>query len=216
MSRDAATRDRLLDAASRLFGREGFQRVTVRQICRAARANVAAVNYHFGDKEGLYLELVDRAIDVMRSGTAAARAGGAGLSAEARLRHYIRTWLTQLFGSADTHGWIHGIMSHEMSEPTTQAARIGREAIKPRIEYLSGLVAELLACPASDPRVRRGAMAVQSHCLWYARLPHIQGFARAAFPEWPNELEEGLGPLSDYIADFSLAGIREQERSSRV
>ena len=208
MNRDAATRDRLIEAASRLFGREGFRRVTVREICRAAKANVAAVNYHFGDKLGLYREVVDQAIAVMRGGIAAARDGGAGLPAEARLRHYVRTWLEQLLGSADTHGWIHGIMNHEMSEPTPQAARIGREAIKPRIEYLSGIVAEILGCPPSDPRVRRGAMAVQSHCLWYARLLQIQDFARAAFAEWPDELAGGVTPLADYITDFCLAGLR--------
>ena len=214
MTRDVATRDRLIAAASRLFGKEGFRRVTVRRICREAKANVAAVNYHFGDKLGLYREVVDQAIAVMRGGTAAARDGGAGLPAEARLRHYVHAWLAQLLGSAGTHAWIHGIMSHEMSEPTSQAARIGREAIRPRIDYLSTVLAEILECPASDPRVRRGAMAVQSHCLWYARLPYIQEFARAAFADWPNELADGLGPLADYIADFSLAGLRSPAQVS--
>jgi len=208
VTRDAATRDRLITAASRLFGKEGYRRVTVREICREAKANVAAVNYHFGDKLGLYREVVDQAIAVIRSGAAAAREGGAGLPAEDRLRHYVHAWLTQLLGGADTHAWIHGIMSHEMSEPTPQAPRIGREAIRPRIEYLSAIIAEILACPVTDPRVRRGTMAVQSHCLWYGRLPRIQAFARAAFPDWPNELADGLAPLADYIAEFSLAGIR--------
>ena len=53
MKRDAATRARLLAAAGRLFADRGFKKVTVREICRAARANVAAINYHFGDKLGL-------------------------------------------------------------------------------------------------------------------------------------------------------------------
>ena len=50
---DRETRDRLLKASTRLFADRGFKHVTVREICRAARANVAAVNYHFGDKLGL-------------------------------------------------------------------------------------------------------------------------------------------------------------------
>ncbi|WP_424624760.1 TetR family transcriptional regulator [Achromobacter marplatensis] len=47
------TRERLLDAAENLFAREGLSRPSVRQITSEAGVNVAAVNYHFGSREGL-------------------------------------------------------------------------------------------------------------------------------------------------------------------
>lgn len=49
-----ATRRRLLEAATRLFSEHGYAAVTVRDITRAAETNLAAVNYHFGGKLGLY------------------------------------------------------------------------------------------------------------------------------------------------------------------
>jgi len=49
---DQDTRERLLGEAARLFAARGFARVTVRDICRAANANVAAINYHFHGKRG--------------------------------------------------------------------------------------------------------------------------------------------------------------------
>jgi AcrR family transcriptional regulator len=196
-----------VEAASRLFGREGFRRVTVRDICRAARANVAAVNYHFGDKMGLYMEVVDRAIAVMRGTTTAAREGSGGLPPREKLRHYVRSYLGALTQSPDANTWIHGIMNQEMNEPTRAAARIAREAIRPRVEYLSGIIAEVLGSDVTDPRVRRCAVAVQSHCLWYGRQRQASVFRKAAFPEWPDEITTGLEGLADFVAEFSLAGV---------
>ncbi len=79
---DRETRDRLLRAGERLFAERGFKKVTVREICRAAGANVAAINYHFGDKLGLYREVMKTAIDAMRATNDAARKAGEGYAAE--------------------------------------------------------------------------------------------------------------------------------------
>ena len=50
------TRNRLLTAASRIFAEKGFQEATIAEICEQAKTNIASVNYHFRDKETLYLE----------------------------------------------------------------------------------------------------------------------------------------------------------------
>lgn len=48
------SRERLLHAAMRLFGQQGFSKTSTREIAQAAGANVAAISYYFGDKSGLY------------------------------------------------------------------------------------------------------------------------------------------------------------------
>src|SRR2546422_11553250 len=100
--RDRETRERLLKAAARLFADRGSRKVTVREICRAAHANVAAVNYHFGDKLGLYREVLQLAIDAMRATNDAAREAGAGRRAEDRLRRYIVIFVHRRLASADS------------------------------------------------------------------------------------------------------------------
>src|SRR5476649_200862 len=52
------TRRQLLEAAGEVFAEVGFRDATVREICRRAGANIAAINYHFGDKETLYAEVL--------------------------------------------------------------------------------------------------------------------------------------------------------------
>lgn len=48
------SRERLLLAAMKLFGEQGFARTSTREIALAAGANVSAISYYFGDKAGLY------------------------------------------------------------------------------------------------------------------------------------------------------------------
>lgn len=57
------TRDRILDAAERLFSAHGFDGASVRQITEAAGVNLAAANYHFGSKEELYAQAFIRRIE---------------------------------------------------------------------------------------------------------------------------------------------------------
>ncbi|MDH6222489.1 AcrR family transcriptional regulator [Streptomyces pseudovenezuelae] len=62
VSASAGTKKRILDVAERLFGERGYAATSLRAVTVAAGANVAAVNYHFGSKEGLLRAVVDRAM----------------------------------------------------------------------------------------------------------------------------------------------------------
>jgi AcrR family transcriptional regulator len=59
---DKETLDRILIAAESLFAEQGYDGTTLRQITQRAKVNLAAVNYHHGDKESLYLEILRRRI----------------------------------------------------------------------------------------------------------------------------------------------------------
>lgn len=54
------TLDRILISAEELFAEQGYHGTTLRQITQKAAVNLAAVNYHHGDKESLYLEVLRR------------------------------------------------------------------------------------------------------------------------------------------------------------
>ena len=115
---DVETRERLLKAAEHLFAEHGFKNVTVRDICRAARANVAAVNYHFGDKMGLYREVLQIAIDAVRATTDAGRKAGKGQPPEEKLRRYLSVFLHRVMTPG--HENVHRLIQREMDDPTAQ------------------------------------------------------------------------------------------------
>ena len=61
--RNIDTRERILDAAERLFMAHGYEGTSMRQITGDASVNLAAVNYHFGSKESLMQEVFRRRLD---------------------------------------------------------------------------------------------------------------------------------------------------------
>jgi AcrR family transcriptional regulator len=60
----AATREGILEAATRRFATQGYQRAGVREIAGDAGVTAALVNRYFGSKEGLFAEVIDRALDL--------------------------------------------------------------------------------------------------------------------------------------------------------
>jgi len=209
VSRDTETRDRLLKAAERLFADRGFKKVTVREICRVARANVAAVNYHFGDKLGLYREVMQSAIDAMRATNDAARQAGAGHTAEERLRRYIIIFVHRVLGSGRDS--VHKLINREMSDPTPALDTLVEQGVRPRVEYLSGLVAEIMECAPSDQRVLRCVASIQAQSIAYLPNP-IAARLGLTFKPTPAHLDE----LAEHIAEFSLAGVHAVGRAAHA
>ena len=199
-TRDTETRDRLLKAAGRLFADRGFKKVTVRDICRAARANVASVNYHFGDKLGLYREVMQLAIDAMRGTNDAARQAGAGQSAEEQLRRYIAIFVHRVLTPGNDT--VHRLINREMNDPTPALDTLVEQGVRPRVEYLSALIAEIIGCAPTEQRVLRCVASVQAQTLAYMPNPISTRLGLANRPTAAN-----LADIADHIAEFSLAGV---------
>jgi len=201
-SLDRETRDRLLKVAQRLFAARGFKDVTVREICHEARANVAAVNYHFGDKLGLYRETMQVAINAMREATEAARCAGEGLAPDAQLRAYVALFLRRLL--APGHEWVHQLINREITDPTPALDDLVEQGMRPRLEYLAGVIAGIIGCDPTDQRVMRSVVSVQSQSIVYARPNAVAERLGFKFQPTPAQIDEA----AQHIAEFSIAGIK--------
>lgn len=207
--KDSATRQRLLEAARRLFVTRGFKKVTVREITDEAGANIAAVSYHFRDKLGLYLEVVHEAIAASDQIFASARAP-AQAPAEERLRHYVHTSMQRIADIRESKAWIQQIIGHEMMDPTPALPMIIEKATRPRLNYLADIVSELLRCDRGDPRV---GLCVAS--LYAQFIFHLRSQMRdIAFAEW-KLAEQSPADVADHIVAFALSGIQAAEKGKR-
>jgi AcrR family transcriptional regulator len=198
---DQATRRRILDHGAALFAERGFDKVTVREICRAARANGAAVNYHFGDKRSLYVAVVKMAIEIMRETNELSVEAGRGASPEDQLRAYVRVFLTRLM-STGRHSWIHKLMTRELESPSDAFDLVIREVIEPRHKYLATIIGAISGLPPEDPRVTLAGVSLQAQCLLFARpLP------RKVPAAWRSVVDD-VEQIVAHVSEFSLAGMR--------
>jgi TetR/AcrR family transcriptional regulator, regulator of cefoperazone and chloramphenicol sensitivity len=196
------TRERLLAAGLETFAEQGYRAATVREICKRAHANVAAINYHFRDKAGLYGEVLRNACKQAMEKYPLAMADLPADPAQ-RLRLFVRQFLGRIFdpGLQSAHGRL---MAREMIEPTEALDRLVEEAIRPQCELLQGAVREILGAGANEDQVRWGAMSVVGQCVFYH---HCRAVIDRLYPQM------ALGPelidrLSDHIAAVSIAGLR--------
>jgi len=122
--RGAETRERLIEAALDVFGRYGFEGATTRQIAKEAKANLAAIVYHFGSKEALHVAaaehialrigaLVGPSLALATSPAATATPAGA----RAALIRLLETYADVILGEREAERWARFIVREQM-QPT--------------------------------------------------------------------------------------------------
>ncbi len=198
------TRQRLLEAAGEVFAERGFKNTTIREICRRAQANLAAVNYHFGDKEGLYAAVMKYAYACALEKYPLAQRESEEMPAVDRLHAFIRYLLRSIFEKGPP-AWLGKIMAREMTEPTRALDDLVESIIYPMSQKLAAIVQALLGKQVPDDLVHRCQMSIISQCLHYRNArPVIQRL----FPEHQYSPED-ITAMADHITRFSLGGLQE-------
>ena len=149
------TRDRLIDAAGRVFAERGYRGATMREIADRAGANLAAAHYHFGSKQDLYREVARACFERLEQRLAAS---GGAIDAQATaklsraelvalLRRRLRAMLETFLEPDGVHATL---MQRELADPS-ELPFIVRHWIDP----LRRETEQLLAPPRARARDRR-------------------------------------------------------------
>jgi AcrR family transcriptional regulator len=199
----AETRDALLEAAAEVFAERGFNAATVRHICQRAGANIAAVSYHFGDKEQLYAEVLKHALHAAHEKYPPTLGLPKSAPPEAKLRAFIESFLLRIFDDG-RHSWHGKLMSREMIEPTAALDSLVEEEIRPMSDNLHEIVRELMD-GADEQAVRLCAMSVVSQCVFYQ---HCRPVLSRLFPKMKLGAQV-IRNLAEHITEFSLAALAQ-------
>jgi AcrR family transcriptional regulator len=199
------TRERLLAAAVKLFARKGFEATPVRDITAEAGCNVAAVNYHFGSKDNLYLEafrsilgeLRDRRIDSLDREMSVASEMDLEGFLEAFAKAFMEPLVNEYRGEV-----LMALISREMLDPHLPAKVFSDEFLRPIVE-ISTAAMQRVGPPMDRETVHLCLMSVVGQLLHVLR-------ARRVFLAFQHpETEIDMADILRHIVRFSTGGIRE-------
>lgn len=199
------TKERLLDAAIRVFSKNGFQASSMRTITREAGTSLSAANYHFGTKEELLraalrarAELLNsRRIELLEE---AGRANGDPLSVEAVLDAFMRPVFERQAAMMAQDRVPSGLAMRLYLDPLDVISRIRHEVFESTHQRFAEAL--VYALPASSPESAHEALRFVLGVLVYAVSEWNEGGQPAAAD--PSEIQSRL----EGVVTFSSAGVR--------
>lgn len=190
---DQQTKQRILVAATDLFADKGFKKTTVREICQAARANVAAVHYHFGDKGGLYEAALSYALEIQPLVSYPDGSTGA---------EKLKLWIDHTIGNCLGHPPAHmsRLMTLEMKEPSPYFRVLAETMIAPKMDDLQRCIEEIVVHPLPQDRLMMLAVSIVSQILIFDHSKSAVSLFMPDFDYGPQSLRK----LSDHVLNVSL------------
>jgi AcrR family transcriptional regulator len=193
--------DRLLDAAERLFCERGFDSTSVRDLTKAAHCNVAAVNYHFGNKENLYEQMFRRHLKEMfdeHRQNIERVMNGSETSLERFLESLVRTALEKL-ATGDTRIPLMKLITRECLNPQLKHEVVALDMVKEFLKKIGQCLQKLV--PGLGERKAMMYVFSVEALLMHPML--FYDLYSKLF--WDVDINE----LTGHIVKFAAAGIRK-------
>jgi TetR/AcrR family transcriptional regulator, regulator of cefoperazone and chloramphenicol sensitivity len=195
------TRDRIIKAAERLFAEHGYDGTSVRAIVAKARVNQAAINYHFGGKDGLYREVLRTAFRALTEHQLSHEEEVKTMSREAALTEFVRRQLWPLLARDEFSRHLR-IFNWETVRPTDVFRKLLTEEATPFIGLAVDLVRRFL--PAADHRTLVvAAIWLMGQCSVFVRNRE----QLAGPPVELNIDESSVDWLAQMISDWTIGGL---------
>ncbi|HEX2964547.1 MAG TPA: CerR family C-terminal domain-containing protein [Syntrophorhabdaceae bacterium] len=204
------TKQRIIVIAGHVFAELGFENATIREICKQAQVNIAAINYHFGDKKRLYLAVLRYGKDMIFKRHPFDEESSRARSPEERFRLFVSWYVGRVREAHDEDSpWVRKLIMYELLRPTEGLDLLAEEAVRPIFKTLSSIIRELLGGTASEYTIRMCCASVIGQSLFYF---YAQPMFRRLFPahDFSN-----TDLIVDHVTKFSLSGFKEFARDRK-
>ena len=201
-----SSRDDILDAATRLFADQGYDGTGVREICAAAAANVAAINYHFGGKAALYHEVVKRAYEASRSNPMPSLADHPA-DAEEALAAWISWYVDRGIDGRDDPA--RHLLLKEAANPTPELEDVVHSVLHPVYQGLEEIVGSLLPSTIDARTLKIQCLSILGQCLIHRVCREMIDRLPVSPPLGPEDTDA----ISTVVTANSLAALASARRT---
>lgn len=158
-----ATKTRILEAAGELFAATGYAETSNKAIAALAQVDLASINYHFGNRSGLYQAVLTESYGQVLGLANLKQLVGSELAPASKLRALIE----QLVGHAiqEPQAWQLRVLAREMLAPTSHLQTLFQNEAQPKVALLRRMLSEITQIPAEDPALTRCLLCVIAPCL---------------------------------------------------
>ena len=160
------TQAKIIAAAGPIFAERGFRDATVREICDAAGVGLASVNYHFRDKQQLYVQVVETAFDEHVLDGPPMPTWPPGTPVETRLREWIER-LTYKVTASPKDSWQDRLLTRELQAPTPACEPVLHKRIDSEMSPLLAILEEVLLPEATPGDRWRVALSIVGQVMLY-------------------------------------------------
>src|ERR1700745_508265 len=175
------TRDKIIKAASHAFARDGYEGASIRAIVAEAGVNQAAINYHFGSKEGLYRAVLQTALRALMKDDEVPQNN---LPRETALRRFVRRQLRPMTARDELSEYVR-IFTWETLKPSPVFRQFMAKEAAPFLAGASALARRFLPEDATDEQAIIGALWLFGQCSIFVR--NAEQLAKAPFRLEPDE-----------------------------
>jgi AcrR family transcriptional regulator len=203
-------KERIFRTAGKIFSEKGFRKSSVREICQAAKVNVAAINYYFTNKENLYIEVVKYWQAIAFDKFPFDFAKNETNPPEKRLENFIRSQLLQTLYQIESP-WFGALMSRESIEPTRAIEELTKESLGPSINLLFSIVKQMMGQNAPDNTVHYYCASILGQCTFYHFAPNVikKYFTNGQYTR------EDINSIAEHIYAFSMSAINSYHLDSK-
>lgn len=194
------TRARILQAAGELFAITGYAETTSKAIASRAAVDLASINYHFGNRSGLYQAVLVEAHNQLVTYADLQKIAASVSPPSDKLRVLISQLVSRAIGQPQ--GWYLHVLARELLAPSSHLQLLFQDVLRPKLSVILLILSEITKIPPGDPALTRCLISVAAPCLML-----LVGGRNV-----PGPLQEARQMSQDDIVEhlyrFSLAGLK--------